>query len=387
PLMVLYTEPSNAENRITTGVKRETQQNSGIPTSFVIAFSEGLKQANVDSATLKIEDVTGLSNPFDVSQSGSPILYNISFNAADTPPDDSSGIGADNIITITPSDLLNYSQVVRIILKGQDDNQGTNCSESASCLTSGIFTSDRATKEGGQLTNTKVIVFRMEDPEPLRIIQVSSEKGNQYLTRDNGSSTEAVFVKFTEGIKQSSFVLNNTVFLEDVTGIPDPVNGNAISTIPAAVSFYDNQGNTAADNPNTTDLIGKDTIAKITPQSMLGYATVVRLRMRGVSPPSFSGINSDRATVINGQLPPCLPDSGYSCNKQKEYIYIFNVQKINDLYVKSVTPGDSSTGIPYNSREIVIVFSEPLDCSTVNSANIKVEQVYPSLTAISGNFN
>ncbi|MCX7943090.1 MAG: Ig-like domain-containing protein, partial [Deltaproteobacteria bacterium] len=386
PLTILYSEPSNAENKVATGIKRETQQNNGIPTSFVIAFSEGVKQANVDLTTLKVEDVTGLNNPFDISQSGSPILYNINFNAIDTPPNGSLGVGADNTITITPSDLLSYSSVVRIVVKGQDDPVGINCGDSATCLTTGVMTSDRVTKEGGQLRNSDIIVFRIEDPEPLRIVHVSSERGDQYLIRDRGGLTESIFVRFTEGVKQSSFVLNNTVFFEDVTGLADPVNGNAIATIPAVVSFYDSLGNPAADNPITTDLIGKDTIAKITPQSMLRYATVVRLRIKGTNPPSFSGVHSDRATIINGQLPPCVPQSGYSCNNKQEYVYLFNVQRVNDLYVRSISPGDASTGIPYDSREIVIVFSEPLDCSTVNSTNIKVEQVYPLLTAISGNF-
>ncbi len=387
PLAVLYSEPSNAEGKITTGIKRETQQNSGIPTSFVIAFSEGLKQANIDATSLILENVSNLANPFDISQAGTPILYSTQFNSSDTPPDGSLGRGEDNILTITPSDLIDYSAVVRIVIKGQDDPQGTDCASVSTCRTSGIFTSDRATYEGGQLRNTKVIVFRMEDPEPLRIIQVASEKGNQYLRRNLSGSTESVLVRFTEGVKQSSFSLNKTVFLEDVTGVADPVNGNALAAIPASVSFLDNQGNIASDDPTTTDLIGKDSVAKISPSSLLGYATVVRLRIKGDNPPSFSGVYSDRATIINGQLPRCTPQSGYNCNNQGEYVYLFSVESIKDLYVKSVTPGDGSTGIPQDAKDISIVFSEPLDCTSVSSGSVRVEQVYPSLSTISGVLN
>lgn len=387
PLTLLYSTPSSANNTITTGIKRETAPNSGIPTSFIFAFSEGLKESIIDSTSISVEDVSTLNNPFDISQSGSAISYDLNFNSADDPPDGSLGVGLDNTMTITPTDLLDYSTVVRIVIRGQDDPQGVNCADNSSCKLSGIFTSDRATTEGGQLKNTIVVVFRIEDPEPLRIIQTYSEDGNLYLKRDKSGKTESVFVKFSEGVHQSSFVLNNTVFFEDVTGILDPINGNAVSTIPVDISFYNNQGSLQSDPPTTTDMIGKDTIAKITPQNLLGYATVVRLRIKGEDPPSFGGVYSDRATNINGQLPACRPELGYNCNSNGEYVYIFRVESINDLYVKSITPGDGATGIPFDSKDIVIVFSEPLDCSTVNSTNIKVETIFPSLAPISGTFN
>ncbi|MGC8927238.1 MAG: Ig-like domain-containing protein [Myxococcota bacterium] len=386
PLSLLYSYPSAADGVITTGIKRETTPNSGVPTSFVFAFSEGVRQININSSSLKVEDVSTLSNPFDINQSGTPIQYDLTFNEDDTPLDGSRGVGADNIMTITPSDLLNYSTVVRIIIKGEDDPIGVNCADSSSCKTTGIFTGDRVTNEGGQLRNTLMIVFRIEDPEPLRIIQTYSENGNLYLKRDNGGKTESVFVKFTEGVKQSSFTLNNTVFFEDVTGVADPINGNAISNIAADISFYNNQGTIQSDLPTTTDMIGRDTIAKITPQGLLGYATILRLRIKGANPPSFSGVYSDRATGINGQLPICTPDSGYNCNSNGEYVYLFKVEGINDLYVRSITPGDGSTGIPYDSKEIVIVFSEPVDCTTINSTNIRIETIFPSTSPISGTF-
>ena len=387
PLSLLYSQPSSVSGIVATGIKRETSRNSGVPTSFVFAFSEGLKQANIDTTTLKVEDVTSLQDPFDLTKTGVSVLYTTGFNAADDPPDGSLGIGLDNTLTITPTDLLNYSQVIRIVIRGQDDAQGVDCSKTSSCKTLGIFTSDRATVEGGQLRNTYVVVFRVEDPEPLRIVNVSSERGDATLKRDISGSSESLLVKFSEGVKQSSFVLGSTVMLEDVTGVADPVNGNAISSIPATVSFLNNQGTPAQDSPTTTDLIGTDTIAKIKPAALLPYGTVLRLRLKGENPPSLSGIQSDRATNIDGQLHKCTPDSGYDCNGSGEYVYIFRVEGISDLYVKSFNPGDGSTGIPQNARDVVIVFSEPVDCSTVNSNNIKVERIYPSLSTLSGNFN
>jgi|GEM_PF-4629015 len=387
PLTLVSASPSNADTQITTGVKRETQPNSGIPTSFVFTFSEGLKQANINNTSIKLEDVTSLADPFDLNTAGTPIIFSINFNSVDEPPEGSLGIGTDNILTITPSDILNYSTVVRIVLVGQDDPSGSRCSDTSNCKTDGIFTSDRATNEGGQLQNSYVVVFRIEDPAQLGIVQVASISGNSLLKRDDGGKTEGIFVRFTEGILQSSFSLNSNVFLEDITGLNDPVNGQANSSIAADISFYDISGNVAQDQPNSTDLIGKDVIARITPQNLLGFATKFRLRIKGKNPPDMSGIISDRATTINGQLPSCDPLSGYNCNSSGEYVYFFEVESIPDLFVRSVTPGDSSTGIPYNSREISIAFSELLDCTTVNTTNIQVEYIYPGVSPISGTFS
>lgn len=387
PLMVLYSNPSSSSNSISTGIRRETSLNSGSPTPFVLAFSEGVKQSNISNSSLKLEDVSTLPDPFDITQAGTPISYAVSYNAVDSPPDGSLGRGEDSVVTITPSDLIDYSTVVRITVMGEDDPLGSDCAESSTCKTDGIFTSDRATVEGGQLRNSYVAVFRIEDPEPLRIIGVTSERSELYLTRDLSGITEPILVRFSEGVSQSSFVVSNTVFVEDVTGVADLVNGPSRTSIPVNIEFLDSSGRPAPDAPGGTSLIGSDVIARIMPQSLLGYGSVIRLRLKGANPPSMNGIYSDRATLIDGLLPTCAPESGYTCNASGEYVYIFRVERLPDLYVKSISPGDGSREIPQNSRDITIVFSEPLDCNTINSTNIKIEYVYPALLPLNGNFN
>lgn len=155
---------------------------SGEPDTVVITFTEGIKR---DSAALNgniiIEDVTGLEDPETATANGT-IAGELSWNAEDT-PDPETVIGADNIVTFTPSSKLLYGTKVRITVKG----------ETAPSMNGTL--SDRATGKGGQLPETKIFILDVETISDLFVTGMTPGNISDQVPVNN-----AVTINFSEGI-------------------------------------------------------------------------------------------------------------------------------------------------------------------------------------------
>ncbi len=187
------------------GILRETEPDSGEATSFIVTFSEGVKQREIDvngdgeisadeGGALLIEDVTeGEENAVAIpcaiewlDNAGDPVA-----DGGDTVHwDDRYLVGSDTVVRLTPLEVIDYSRLIRITLRG--DDQTTH-------PTSGLIVSDRATNGGGQLPVTLTYLFRMQDPLVLSIVSATSGTGLLPMPR-----TDTLVFTFSEGVAQDT---------------------------------------------------------------------------------------------------------------------------------------------------------------------------------------
>ncbi len=339
---VVSITPSGAAEEIL----RETAPDSGDATSFVITFSEGVKQREIDvdgdgeiaadeGGALLIEDVTeGEDNAVAIpctvewlDNGGDP-----AGDAGDTIHwDDRYLTGADTTIRVTPLSVIDYSRLIRITLRGDD--------QTVHPLT-GLVVSDRVTDGGGQLPVTLTYLFRMQDPLVLSIVSATTGSGILPMPR-----TDTLVFTFSEGVAQDTVIPEETIIVEDVTGLADPLHDPAHGPIVGSVSFN------ADDAPLGTSLIGDDNVVTFTLAEPLPYGTVVRVVWPGSDDPTANVVKSDRATDRGGQLPITTT-------------YLFESETTPDLIVTGTFPGDGEKGKPIDGS-ITINFNRAVDCTTL----------------------
>ncbi len=347
PVQLVSASPSDGASNI----DRETEVNSGDATAFVLTFSEGIAQSEVDTnrdgvldsednGAVMVHDITdgeeAVFVPCDISWTDSE--GNEAKDAGKTDDYDNYLVGSDVKLTLTPKDIPGYSRLLRITLAGDSDP--------AEHPTSGVIMSDRATKKGGQLPATQTITFRMEDPPALGVENAVSGSGNEPMLHSVEGEPDTLKIVFTEGVNQSSAVLGSTVLVEDVTGLEDPLTAVANGSISGSLSWN------AEDDPGNTSLIGSDTTVTFIPDTLLQYGTKIRVTLTGEAAPSLEGLHSDRATIRGGQLP-------------ETKTFLFDVETIPDLTVTEMTPGNGSDQIPID-QSLTVKFSEGIDCSTLS---------------------
>ena len=351
PLTLVQATPSAAPEGDTLNVPRETEPGSGAPSALIFTFSEGVNQALIDingDGLLNAEDTGSAFAVIDITESNdAPAAIPGTLTwldaegqpAADIPPG-TDLIGSDITLVFTPSEILNYSTLVRVTLTGDD---GT-----VHPLT-GVFASDRATFRGGQLPATVEYTFRMQDPPPLGVESVVSGSDVYPLSRLVNNAPESLVITFTEGVDRAAgddFAAAGLILVEDVTGLANPLTDAANSAI--AGTFVWN----AVDTPPDSTLVGDDNIVTFTPAEPLGYGTKLRITLVGEAAPSLEGIHSDRATFRGGQLP-------------ETKTYIFDIETIPDFSVVSTVPADGAMDVAIDTP-ITITFSEGIDCDTVD---------------------
>jgi hypothetical protein len=395
PLALVSATPATGPQAENEGVKRETAPDSGVPASFVLVFSEGVKCSTVDTngdgkldatdlGNVKVEDVTALSaaDARDPSKPGVAIAGALAWNDTDAPKAGSRGEGADTTFTFTPDAIPGYSTLIRITVRGQDD---AACADTSACTLTDAVISDRATGEGGQLPDTIVVLFRIEDPPPLSLISVVNRSGLATQPRDaGGGAPDAVVVTLSEGVRQTLATLRSAtnpagmIVLEDVTGKANPLTDAANGYVGATLAFLDVSGAAAPDAAPGTSGTGKDAVVRITPDALLGYGTVLRLTLVAKDAPDLTAIQSDRATVRGGQLPACKPSTGNTC-VSGNYVFILRVEELPPLSVLSFIPGNltatagaGAQGVAFDQSTITAVFSEALDCASVTALNAPV---------------
>ncbi len=339
-----------------TAAPRETSPNSGIAAPIVLTFSEGVQQSLIDTngdgildgedeGVILVEDVSeDLAEPVVVpchiewlNLDGEP--------ASDAPPADqpyeSYLVGKDVTLVLTPVEIPDYSRLLRVTIVGDSDP--------AEYPLSDVVLSDRATNRGGQLPDTIVYRFRVQDPPALGVVSVVSGSGHLPLRRQIEGVSDSIVIEFTEGVHRSGeddLAALGLVTFEDVTGLSDPLSDPAHESI--AGSFAWN----AADAPPGTDLIGEDNELVFTPDAPLGYGTRIRVTLHGAPAPSLTGLRSDRATFRDGQLPEVKK-------------YLFDVETIPDLTVLTTQPGDGVAGVGLNPL-VTVRFSEAVACESLD---------------------
>jgi len=328
------------------GILREIEPNSNEATSFIITFSEGVKQEEIDKngdgeisvdegGALIIEDVTNgeqHAEPIPCTVEWLDISGNTAEDAGDTTHwDERYLVGSDTTVRITPLQVLDYSRLIRVTLIGDTD---------ATHPVTGLIVSDRVTSGGGQLPATLTYLFRMQDPLVLSLVSARTSTGILPMPR-----TDSLIFSFSEGVAQATVVTGETILVEDVTGLTDPINDPAHGAIAGTVSFN------ADDAPTGSALIGDDNVVTFTPASPLPYGTRVRVVWPGSEDPTAMVVKSDRATDRGGQLPLTTT-------------YLFETEKVADLTVVGTTPGDGEEGKPIDST-ITIRFNRPVDCATL----------------------
>ncbi|MBI5527611.1 MAG: Ig-like domain-containing protein, partial [Deltaproteobacteria bacterium] len=322
PLRVVYMSPG------------PSQQNVPLEAQVSVVFSEEVQEAGFkDEKSFSVQEQAG--------GGWKTIAGSITWDSK------------SKTLTFKPAAKLRYSATYRIHLGA------------------GLTKVDSTDTSGGHLPGDIDAVFTTVDPPGLGIVSVDTASGKSPMPRDaGGGKPDAVLVRFTEGVKQSSAVLGANVKFEDVTGAADPISG-AGTAIAAAVEYLDGQGNAATDAPSTSALIGTDALLKITPSAQPGYGTVVRLTLVAKNAPDLTGIVSDRATARGGQLTACNPTTGYTCAKG-DYVFIFKVEELPALSVVSFIPGDPTDtagagvqGVAFDQGTITAVFSEDVDCASI----------------------
>ncbi|NOZ87858.1 MAG: Ig-like domain-containing protein [Deltaproteobacteria bacterium] len=240
PLQVVSTSPENGA----TGVSRTAP--------FVVTFSEGVKQAQIDTDGDGDWDQDDRDNGsmFLVTDAdtGQPIDGSISFTVSeDLDPNDPDITGDDTVLTFMPTSQdfqrWAYSQLVKVTLKA-------------------ALESDRATSRGGQLGADVTVQFRAEDPPAIKLVQASPGDGATDVPRDM-----ALALTFSEGVRQAQIDTdgdgdwdqddrdNGSMFLVTDADTGQPIDGS--------ISFAAAQDLDPAD----PDITGDDTVLTFMPTS------------------------------------------------------------------------------------------------------------------------
>lgn len=277
-----------------------------------IVFSHPVAPASVVvGESFVVEDITD-TTPVEIE----PVEEGLSWNEEST------------ILTFTAAAPFGYSRTIRVT------------------LTSAIASPDASLADPtddplvGHLRNGYVLLYTTIDPPPLAIVAAGTGTGALPMPR-----TDTLVFTFSEGVAQASVREEETIIVEDVTGLADPLTDEAHGIIAGTVSFN------AADAPTDLELIGDDNIVTFTPDASLPYGTIVRVVWPGSDDPTASVVKSDRATARGGQLPA-------------DAAYIFESEITPDLIVTGTFPGEAETGKPIDGS-ITITFNKPVDCATL----------------------
>jgi hypothetical protein len=287
-----------------------------IHSSIEVLFS---LPVNIESVilgdSLVIEDISDITNPIII-----------------TPADTDAMVWSEDNkkLVFTPKDIFGYSKTIRVT------------------LTKDVKTGD-ATVKSGFLKENVVIVFKTIDPPMLGLTSIESASSFIPLKVDFNGETDQLIFTFTEGVYQDSIRLGDTVLIEDVTEVVEPLTGNAIGVIDGSFSFN------AGDTPVNNELIGDDNVVTFTPTNKLQYGALLRVTLKGEDAPSMNGIFSDRATERGGQLP-------------KTIVYLIQVEKLDKLYVISTNVAGSASVIV--DTDVEIKLNQKIDCDTMANSDL-----------------
>lgn len=347
--IISVTQGNDSEN-----ILRETTPGSGIATPFVITFSEGIKQSEIDvdgdgalvaddGSVIIVEDITDAASPVFIPCRVEFLDSDGDF--ASDPPLPTTNYseylkGRDSVVRLVPNTPIGYSRLVRITIIGDTTPPQYPLAD--------VVLSDRATDGGGQLAETFEYIFRMEDPASFAILNYMTQSGFFIMPR-----TDSMVIGFSEGVDQTTVVAGTTILVEDVTALADPLNDIANETIAGTFSFN------ADDDPDGSDLIGADDTMVFTPNAPFPYGTLVRFTIPGSENPEDSVMKSDRATERGGQL-------------RRDTIFIVQVEQLEIFRVIRTIPGHDARSVVHTTDEISVTFSAAPDCATINSTNLTV---------------
>ncbi len=150
----------------------------------MVVFTEGVARGGEDDLAqfglVTFEDVTGLDDP-RAGEAHSPIDGLFEWNAGDAPPG-SDLIGADDTLVFEPSLPLGYGTMVRVTLRGEEEEA------------TGLL-SDRATFRGGRLADTKIYLLEVESIPDLSVVSTQPS-----ADEDAAPLNTPVMVRFSEAV-------------------------------------------------------------------------------------------------------------------------------------------------------------------------------------------
>ncbi len=297
-----------------------------VNTAVTINFSEG-----IDCETLSL--------------TGGSASVNFAFDSTD-PEEPDTVIAAsitpvckdgDTSITIIPASDIKYSRDVKVVIS----------SDAASLRARNI--NEKLDPLQGHLRNGYSALYSTIDPPALGVINVGTESGNFLMPVD-----DKIIVGFSEGVDQTTVVTGTSIIVEDVTGLPDPLNDTANGTISGSVTFN------AADEPETVYLIGSDNTLTFTPEKNFPYGTKIRVTIPGSESPVSGIIMSDRATARGGQM-------------TQDVVFLLQVVRLEELRVINTIPAHDNRNVSHAANQIKVTFSAAPDCGTINDTNIIVK--------------
>ncbi len=200
--------------------------------------------------------------------------------------------------------------------------------------------SARATSTAGQLTGPTAATFRIEDPAPLALISSSPGNGASWVAISPQPELQLALSEVVDCASVSSTTVGATV--TDAAGVSTSWPFTLRCT--AGQVFF--------------------TLVPSAPATPLPYQATVRVTLQG----GLFGtpvLESARATTRGGQLPSDL-------------LVSFTTEEAPGLRLSTATPAGGSIHAAVNDP-LTFDFSDPLDCTSVSSASVKVDVVPPVL--------
>ncbi len=242
----------------------------------------------------------------------------------------------DTAVTLVPDAPIKYSRDVVVTL-----------TEEIAAADAGLV-NEHADPLMGHLRGGYTFRYSTINPPPLGIVTIGTGSGRFRIPR-----TDTITIGFSEGVRQDSAVLGETVIVEDVTGLADPLNDPAHGEIAGALTFNTD------DAPMNAELIGEDIFMTFTPAEPYQYGTLIRITIPGSDDPAADVVKSDRATTRGGQ-------------HSLATIFLVEVERLEELRVIATTPAHDNRQVPHDTSQITVTFNYPPDCTTISSDNLFV---------------
>ena len=297
-----------------------------IDQSVTLTLSEG-----VDCSTISIggEDssVTFVFDATDPENADGEVVSAIA-------PDCTDG---DTEVTFVPETEIKYSRDVKLVL----DN-------SVASLRAKDINTDFDPLQG-HVRDGYTATYSTIDPAILGVVSVGTASGSFLMAVD-----DAVVVKFSEGVAQSTVIPGTSFIVEDVTGLENPLTDTANETIAGGITFN------AVDNPDPDTLIGTDNTLTFIPTENFPYGTMVRVTIPGSVVDVEGIIKSDRATVRGGY-------------HTQDVVFLVEVRRLEELKVLTTVPAHDNRNVLHTANTITVTFSAAPDCTTINNTNIIVK--------------
>ncbi|HUU01522.1 MAG TPA: Ig-like domain-containing protein [Myxococcota bacterium] len=311
-----------------------------------LTFSEPVDCASLEAGVAILE-------VFDPHPHTGPGQRDVGGSWACTQPDSIDVDSCDGndfcIVTFTPDTPFLYSSDVTLTLKG-----GTRAD--------GAVESNRATDFGGQLPEDVAISFHVDDPPDFYV--AGAQPGSQMSGVPLDS---AITIQFSEPVDCDTLTGNLAVeeTLDDhprlgaAAGTTRTLSGTLVCNPAPAGDYSCGDG-----GPTDPCLVG------FTPDAPFEWSSLVAVTLSGAAytpgtAPATRVVESTRATSYGGNL-------------TDDFIFSFRVQDPPPLAVAAVDPAAGAEMVQRDAP-LGIVFSEPLNCDSVNDVTVAISETLDPL--------